>query len=155
MIEKNQEIALELFENTLDSNDSICLRSDCLRAAYSLPTMILNISSYSKNGIKNQKNIDRFIEIVFDQPRLNPKILAEMSPWLPKRKDYHEKIRRQLAETRDLRLLEPLANFGDVKDLTLLRTLDQRLVALSKYWHGNRNEIDSKLGLLKDPVVYL
>lgn len=128
LINKNEEIAFELFEKHINSNDSIVFRTECLRESILLPSYIFNSTIFShKQSLKEQKenNKEKFFKILFNQENLNVDLVDELYLWLPNSEEYYKIIRENIVKNKSKKLLRALSSFKNKNDVELIKSFGQ------------------------------
>lgn len=166
LIKKDNNNAFVLFEKFLYSQDSIILRTDCLRNKVLLPTYIFNETIFSKRNKKTEQkgsNKTKFFKILFNQDKLNENLIDEMYLWLPYSEEYYQKIRENILKTKSKKLLRPLSKFKRKQDIDFIKSFgkdsfiairifpdDAFLEMFEKYFNEN-NMWEYKIALAQYP----
>lgn len=125
LMRKNKEYTFKLFEENLNSEDSIVFRTECLRDKLSIPCFIFTEGSFSSEYLSVKQaeiNKKHFFEILFDQRELNVKLIDELVFWIPNKEEYYLKIREAIIQNRSKYLLRALGKFKKKQDIELIKS---------------------------------
>lgn len=125
LMEKNNGYTFKLFEENLNSTDSIIFRTECLRDKVSIPAFIFSNDTFPNEYISANKaeiNKAKLFEILFSQNELNAKLIDELVFWIPNSEEYYLKIREAIIANRSKYLLRALGKFRKKQDIELIKS---------------------------------
>jgi|GEM_PF-4029783 len=159
LLNKNNEYTFKLFEENLNSTDSIVFRTECLRDKLSIPGFIFQQAIFSNEYLSVKQagiNKSKLFEILFDQNELNVKLIDELIFWIPNSEKYYLKIREAIILNRSKYLLRALGKFRKKQDIELIKSFgkeaflairefpDDAFLMLFEKYKSEENTVDYK-----------
>lgn len=144
LINRKSSKIIGIFENLIDSKDTMVYGTESLSTTESLPNFIFQSLVFNRNYSEEEINSNKEIMVrkILDKNPVNTTLLSSIAYWIPQDESFYEPIRKIVIEERSPALLVTIAKYKKEADIELIKSFGfEALPAIEEFPNEQFREI--------------
>lgn len=144
LIKRKSKKIFDVFENLIDSKDTLVYSSDCLSSSASLPNFIFQSMTFNRNYSKEEiiSNKEILVRKILNKNPININLLESINYWIPQNEEFYKQIRELVIENKSTALLVTIAKYRKTQDIQLIKSFGiDALPAIEEFPNDQFREI--------------
>ncbi|MFT5753339.1 MAG: hypothetical protein ACI9FW_001132 [Flavobacterium sp.] len=124
LINKKSKKVFDIYENLIDSRDTIVYGTECLSNSASLPNFMFQSLAFNPNYSKDEivSNKEILVRKILNKKPINIKLLQSVTYWIPQKEEFYEPIRKIVVDNKSTALLVTIAKYKKENDIELIKS---------------------------------
>jgi len=124
LINRKSKKVFDVYENLIDSKDTIVYSTECLSSGASFPNFMFQSLTFNRNYSKDEliSNKEILVRKILNKKPINVNLLESISYWIPQNEEFYEPIRRIVVENKSSLLLVTIAKYKRENDVELIKS---------------------------------
>ena len=124
LINRKSKKVFDIFDNLIDSKDTLVYATECLSSSASLPNFIFQSLTFNRNYSKEEiiSNKEILVRKVLNKNPANIKLLESIHYWIPQTEEFYDPIRKIAVENKSSALLVSIAKYKKESDIELIKS---------------------------------
>lgn len=103
----------DIYENLIDSKDSLVYATESLSSSASLPNFMFQSLTFNPNYSKGEiiSNKEILVRKILNKKTINIELLESINYWIPQKEEFYEPIRKIVVDNKSSSLLVTIAKY--------------------------------------------
>ena len=124
LINKKSKKVFEIYDNLINSKDTLVYASQCLSSSASFPNYMFQSLTFNRNYSKDEiiSNKEILVRKILNKNPINIKLLESINYWIPQTEEFYNPIRKIVIENKSAALLIFIAKYKKESDIELIKS---------------------------------
>lgn len=124
LINNKSKKVFDVYDNLIDSKDTLVYATECLSSSASLPNFMFQSLIFNRNYSKDEliSNKEILVRKILNKKPINIKLLESIHYWIPQTEEFYNPIRKIAIENKSSTLLVTIAKYKKESDVEIIKS---------------------------------